>query len=63
MTASDSAIVRRVLDGDTESFAVLVARHHAACVRLATHVLGTREDAEDAVQETFLRAYRHLVRY
>lgn len=63
MTASDSAIVRRVLDGDTESFAVLVARHHAACLRLATHVLGTREDAEDAVQETFLRAYRHLVRY
>lgn len=63
MTASDSAIVRRVLDGDTEAFAVLVARHHAACVRLATHVLGTREDAEDAVQETFLRAYRHLGRY
>lgn len=63
MTASDSAIVRRVLDGDTEAFAVLVARHHAACLRLATHVLGTREDAEDAVQETFLRAYRHLSRY
>ena len=63
MTASDSAIVRRVLDGDTEAFAVLVARHHAACLRLATHVLGTREDAEDVVQETFLRAYRHLVRY
>lgn len=63
MTASDSAIVRRVLDGDTEAFAVLVARHHASCVRLATHVLGTREDAEDAVQETFLRAYRHLARY
>ncbi|HEV2179190.1 MAG TPA: sigma-70 family RNA polymerase sigma factor [Gemmatimonadaceae bacterium] len=63
MTASDSAIVRRVLDGDTEAFAVLVGRHHAACLRLATHVLGTREDAEDAVQETFLRAYRHLGRY
>ena len=63
MTASDSAIVRRVLDGDTEAFAVLVARHHAACLRLATHVLGTREDAEDAVQESFLRAYRHLTRY
>ncbi|MGH7649323.1 MAG: RNA polymerase sigma factor [Gemmatimonadaceae bacterium] len=63
MTASDSAIVRRVLDGDTEAFAVLVGRHHAACLRLATHVLGTREDAEDAVQESFLRAYRHLARY
>src|SRR6185312_13210271 len=63
MIASDSAIVRRVLDGDTEAFAVLVERHHAACLRLATHVLGTREDAEDAVQESFLRAYRHLARY
>jgi len=63
MTASDSAIVRRVLDGDTEAFAILVSRHHAACLRLATHVLGTREDAEDAVQESFLRAYRHLARY
>ncbi|HEX5179408.1 MAG TPA: sigma-70 family RNA polymerase sigma factor [Gemmatimonadaceae bacterium] len=63
MTASDSAIVRRVLDGDTEAFAILVSRHHAACLRLATHVLGSREDAEDATQETFLRAYRHLGRY
>ena len=63
MTASDSVIVRRVLDGDTEAFAVLVERHHAPCLRLAMHVLGTREDAEDAVQESFLRAYRHLSRY
>lgn len=63
MTASDSAIVRRVLDGDTEAFAALVERHHASCLRLATHMLGTREDAEDAVQESFLRAYRHLSRY
>ncbi len=63
MTASDSAIVRRVLDGDTEAFAELVERHHASCLRLAMHVLGTREDAEDAVQESFLRAFRHLARY
>lgn len=63
MSASDSAVVRRVLAGDTEAFAALVTAHHGRCLRLALHLLGTREDAEDAVQETFLRAYRHLARY
>ncbi len=63
MTASDSAIVRRVLGGDTEAFGALVAAYHERCLRLAIHLLGTREDAEDAVQESFLRAYRYLARY
>jgi RNA polymerase sigma-70 factor (ECF subfamily) len=60
---TDSALVLRVLDGDGDAFGVLVARHHARCLRLAIHVLGSREDAEDAVQETFLRAYRSLGTY
>lgn len=63
MIASDSAIVRRVLAGDTEAFGALAAAYHQRCLRLAVHLLGTREDAEDAVQETFLRAYRYLARY
>lgn len=59
----DDALVRRVLAGDAEAFGDLVTRHHARCLRLAVHLVGDRADAEDAVQEALLRAYRHLGRY
>jgi RNA polymerase sigma-70 factor (ECF subfamily) len=60
---SDAVLVRRVLAGDAEAFGGLVARHHAWCLRLAVHLAGDRADAEDAVQEALLRAYRHLGGY
>jgi RNA polymerase sigma-70 factor (ECF subfamily) len=62
-TETDAAVVRRVLAGDGEAFGVLVARHHDRCLRLAVHLVGDRAEAEDAVQEALLRAYRHLGRY
>ena len=52
-----------MLSGEVEAFSLLVDRHHARCLRLATHLLGDGDDAEDAVQEAFLRAYRHLGSY
>lgn len=60
---SDAHVVRRVLAGDGEAFAVLVERHYDRCLRLALHLLGDRAEAEDAVQESLLRAYRHLGGY
>jgi RNA polymerase sigma-70 factor (ECF subfamily) len=57
---TDAALVRRVLDGDVDSFAVLVSRYRDRYGRFAVHMLGNREDAEEALQDTFVRAYRSL---
>lgn len=60
---TDAALVQRVLEGDVESFAVLVERHHERCLRIALRLLGNAEDAEETVQDAFVRAYRALGRY
>ncbi len=60
---TDAALVARTLDGDAVAFRSLVDRHYASCARYATRMLGRREDAEDAVQETFVRVYRALGSY
>ncbi|MCC6242163.1 MAG: RNA polymerase sigma factor [Gemmatimonadaceae bacterium] len=61
--SSDAAIVRLVLMGDQAAYAQLVDRHHARCLHAATHLLGDADDAEDAVQDAFVRAYTHLGSY
>ena len=63
MESSDAAVVGRVLGGDVEAFGILVERYFDHYVRFATHLVGNREDAEEVVQDTFLRAYRALGRY
>lgn len=63
VTPTDAALVRQVLAGHTEAFAALVDRYHAACLRVATNLLGNPDDAEDVVQDSFVRAYRHLGSY
>jgi RNA polymerase sigma-70 factor (ECF subfamily) len=60
---SDAELVARTLDGSGEAFAELVARHYDASWRFARRMLRDNDEAEDAVQETFLRAYRALARY
>jgi RNA polymerase sigma-70 factor (ECF subfamily) len=56
-------LIARVLDGERESFAALVMRYEGALLKLAKSRLGRRDWAEDAVQETFLCAYRWLGTY
>lgn len=60
--SSDAVIVARVLGGDVEAFRVLVERYRDRYARYALHMLGNREDAEEALQDAFTRAYRSLVR-
>jgi RNA polymerase sigma-70 factor (ECF subfamily) len=60
---TDAQLVRRVLDGDVDAFAPLVDRYHDRLARYAVRMIGDREDAEEALQDAFLRAYRALHRY
>lgn len=60
---TDAELVAKVLEGRAEAFATLVGRYHEGCARLAYHLLGNRQDAEDALQESLLRAYRGLGHY
>src|SRR2546430_2205084 len=59
---SDAALVRRVQTGDTGAYADLVARYRDRLGRYALHMLGNREDAEEVLQDAFVRAYRSLAR-
>jgi RNA polymerase sigma-70 factor (ECF subfamily) len=56
----DAAVVARVLAGESAAYATLVARYRAQFARFAARMLGNREDAEEALQDAFIRAYRSL---
>jgi RNA polymerase sigma-70 factor (ECF subfamily) len=56
----ESAVVMQAREGDTEAFGELVRRYEGRIFRLAQHVTQNREDAEDVLQETFMKAYEHL---
>lgn len=60
---TDSAVVKRVLEGDVDAFGILVDRYYDRYARYAVHIVGNREDAEEALQDAFLRAYRALGQY
>jgi RNA polymerase sigma-70 factor (ECF subfamily) len=56
----EGAIVRRIAAGDELAFEVMMRRHNSRLFRLARATLRNREDAEDALQETYLQAWRAM---
>ncbi len=60
MSDTDKEIIQRVLEGDIRSFGILVDKHKAKAMTLAVRILKNRQDAEEALQDTFVRVYRAL---
>lgn len=59
----EAAWVAQALSGDAQGFEALMRRYHAPLARMLHAVLRNREDVDDLVQETFLRAWRFLHRF
>ena len=60
---SDVALVRRAREGDFSAFEELYDKHKTMAFRYAYQMVPRRDDAEDIVQEAFVRAYQNLPRY
>jgi RNA polymerase sigma-70 factor (ECF subfamily) len=59
----DSALVERFLTGEKRAFTELANRYHVRLMNFIYRTIGDRDRAEDLVQETFIRVYRHLHRF
>jgi RNA polymerase sigma-70 factor (ECF subfamily) len=59
----ESRVVAAAANGDERAFRELVEFHYDGCLRYAMRMLGNRFDAEDVVQEVFVRVYRGLRSY
>jgi RNA polymerase sigma-70 factor (ECF subfamily) len=60
---ADEELVERIVAGDTAAFELLMRRHNQRLFRLARSVIRDNDDAEEIVQETYLRAYANLARF
>jgi RNA polymerase sigma-70 factor (ECF subfamily) len=61
--ADDSGLVAAFLAGEPRAFGHLVERYHVRLLNFIYRTIGDRDRAEDLVQETFIRVYRHLHRF
>jgi hypothetical protein len=58
--ASDERLVEQIRRGDDAAFEVVFERHTPGILSFCRHMLGSPDEAEDAVQHTFASAFRHL---
>ena len=63
MAGAEAMALERAQEGDADDFRALVEEHSRKMFRLAYRMTGNEQDAEDVVQESFLRAYRNMGRY
>jgi RNA polymerase sigma-70 factor, ECF subfamily len=63
MTGSEAHIIQEVLAGNSRLFALLVDRHKDKAFTLALRIIGNVEEAEEIVQDAFVRAYKGLVSF
>lgn len=57
---SDEQVVNEVLNTDIEMYEILVKRYDKKLLRYADSIIGNQDDAKDAVQQAFIRAYKNL---
>jgi RNA polymerase sigma-70 factor (ECF subfamily) len=60
MKNAEAEAIQQIVAGDRDAYRVLMERHFCAVHRIAFRITGNQEDAEDAAQEAFLRAYNKL---
>lgn len=58
--AEDDELIRAAQSGERTAFDALVRRYDRSVLRLALHMLGNEQDAQDVHQDAFIKAYRHL---
>ena len=59
----ESYYIKRILDGETEYFSVFLDRYSRPLYTLVVQIVGCPEDAEELLQDIFLKAFRNLNRY
>src|SRR5688572_16213392 len=62
-TMTDLELVAQAKGGSLDAFTELMNRHERKIFRLTQHITGNKEDAEDALQETFLKAFSRLPQF
>jgi RNA polymerase sigma-70 factor (ECF subfamily) len=62
-TLTDEDVVTRVLQGDLDSFELIMRRYNQRIFRVVRSIVGDDDEAEDLVQDTYVRAFEHLEQF